>query len=112
MFDHGLGGWELLLLLLVFVLLFGAKRLPDSARALGRSLRIFKAETRGLRSDEDAPPDSTAAREASTAGEPTREAPTRAELPPPSRPRDSESALPHDLERGLPGSAPQARDVR
>ena len=45
------GGWELILVLLVVLLLFGSKRLPDSARALGRSLRIFKAETKGLRGD-------------------------------------------------------------
>jgi sec-independent protein translocase protein TatA len=32
----------------VLVLLFGAKRLPDAARSLGRSLRIIKAETQGL----------------------------------------------------------------
>jgi sec-independent protein translocase protein TatA len=38
---------HLLILLLVVVVLFGAKRLPDSARALGRSLRIFKAEIKG-----------------------------------------------------------------
>ncbi|MFI6596021.1 twin-arginine translocase TatA/TatE family subunit [Nonomuraea sp. NPDC050536] len=38
-------GWgEILLVAVVFVLLFGAKRLPDTARAVGRSLRIFKAE--------------------------------------------------------------------
>jgi sec-independent protein translocase protein TatA len=47
-------GWELVLVLLVVLLLFGAKRLPDSARSLGRSMRIFKAETRGLRDDADA----------------------------------------------------------
>ena len=35
---------HLLLIILVLILLFGAKRLPDSARALGRSLRIFKGE--------------------------------------------------------------------
>lgn len=42
-------GWELILVLLVFMLLFGSKRMPDAARSLGRSLRIFKAETKGLR---------------------------------------------------------------
>ena len=47
-------GWELILLLLVVVLVFGAKRLPDSARALGRSMRILKAETKGMRDDEPA----------------------------------------------------------
>lgn len=35
---------HILLVVLVLILLFGAKRLPDSARALGRSLRIFKGE--------------------------------------------------------------------
>jgi TatA/E family protein of Tat protein translocase len=40
------------LLILVVVLLFGAKRLPDSARALGRSLRIFKSEVKELNKDE------------------------------------------------------------
>ena len=47
------GGWELVLVLLVVLVVFGSKRLPDSARALGRSLRIFKAETKGLRSDDE-----------------------------------------------------------
>ncbi len=39
------------LVMVVVILLFGAKRLPDVARGVGRSLRIFKAETEGLRSD-------------------------------------------------------------
>lgn len=43
-----------LILLLVILLLFGAKRLPDLARGLGRSARILKAETEGLRTDETA----------------------------------------------------------
>ena len=38
---------------MLFLVLFGAKRLPDSARALGQSLRIFKAETKGLRADDE-----------------------------------------------------------
>lgn len=42
------------IVLLVALVLFGAKRLPDSARALGRSMRILKAEAKGLRED-DAP---------------------------------------------------------
>ena len=47
------GGWELILVVLVIMVLFGAKRLPDASRSLGRSLRIFKAETKGLRDDSD-----------------------------------------------------------
>jgi sec-independent protein translocase protein TatA len=46
------GGWELVLIVLVVMVLFGAKRLPDSARALGRSMRILKAETKGMREDD------------------------------------------------------------
>jgi sec-independent protein translocase protein TatA len=42
---------HILLLLIVVVVLFGAKRLPDSARSLGRSLRIFKSEMKEMRND-------------------------------------------------------------
>ncbi|TAK69669.1 MAG: twin-arginine translocase TatA/TatE family subunit [Actinomycetota bacterium] len=45
-------GWPLIVLVVVVVLLFGAKRLPDAARSIGRSLRIFKAETKGLVDDD------------------------------------------------------------
>jgi sec-independent protein translocase protein TatA len=44
--------WHFILLAVVLVLLFGAKRLPDAARSLGRSLRIIKAETKGLIDDD------------------------------------------------------------
>ena len=46
-------GWEIVIVLVLLLLLFGAKRLPDAARGLGRSLRIFKAETKGLRDDDE-----------------------------------------------------------
>jgi len=49
------GGWELVLVLVVLVVLFGSRKLPDAARSLGRSLRIFKAETKGLRNDDETP---------------------------------------------------------
>ncbi len=39
------------IVILIVILLFGAKRLPDLARGVGRSLRIFKAETEGMRTD-------------------------------------------------------------
>jgi sec-independent protein translocase protein TatA len=45
---------HLLILVLVIVLVFGSRRLPDAARGLGRSLRIFKAEVKEMR-DEDRP---------------------------------------------------------
>jgi sec-independent protein translocase protein TatA len=53
-FLQNIRGPELLIILLIIVLLFGAKKLPDTARGLGRSLRIFKAETKGLNDDEAA----------------------------------------------------------
>ena len=46
---------SLLILALVAIILFGAKRLPDSARSLGRSLRIFKSEIKELNKDEKKP---------------------------------------------------------
>ncbi|GIF26188.1 sec-independent protein translocase protein TatA [Actinoplanes tereljensis] len=45
--------WHILIFVVVLVLLFGAKRLPDAARSLGRSLRIIKAETKGLIDDDN-----------------------------------------------------------
>lgn len=48
-----LGPTEILLILLVLVLLFGAKKLPELARGSGRALRIFKAETKGLMDEDD-----------------------------------------------------------
>ncbi|WP_349256022.1 twin-arginine translocase TatA/TatE family subunit [Nocardioides sp.] len=47
------GGWELVLIVLVILLLFGAKKLPELARGTGRALRIFKTETKGLGDDDD-----------------------------------------------------------
>lgn len=49
----GLGTTELLIILAVLVLLFGASKLPELARGSGRALRIFKAETKGLIDDDD-----------------------------------------------------------
>jgi sec-independent protein translocase protein TatA len=47
-------GWpELIIILFVLMLLFGAKKLPEMARGTGRALRIFKAETKGLMDDDD-----------------------------------------------------------
>lgn len=43
---------HILILLIIVILLFGAKRLPDSARSLGRSLRIFKSELKDLSKDD------------------------------------------------------------
>jgi sec-independent protein translocase protein TatA len=49
----GLGAPELLIIVGILVLLFGATKLPELARGSGRALRIFKAETKGLLDDDD-----------------------------------------------------------
>jgi sec-independent protein translocase protein TatA len=48
----GLQPWHLIIVVFVGIMLFGSKRLPDSARAVGKSLRIFKAEMRAMGEDE------------------------------------------------------------
>ncbi|MCX4092806.1 Sec-independent protein translocase subunit TatA [Nocardia sp. alder85J] len=62
-----------LLIALVFVLLFGAKRLPDAARGLGRSLRIFKSEMQEMQTE--------GGKSAPAAGTPAASTPAPAELP-------------------------------
>ena len=49
----GLGPTELLIILGIIILLFGAAKLPELARGSGRALRIFKSETKGLMDDDD-----------------------------------------------------------
>jgi sec-independent protein translocase protein TatA len=43
--------WHIIVLLVVILLLFGAKRLPDLARSVGQSLKIFKSEVKDLTDD-------------------------------------------------------------
>ncbi|MFE0382332.1 Sec-independent protein translocase subunit TatA [Streptomyces inhibens] len=45
---------EIILILVVIVLLFGAKKLPDMARSLGKSARILKSEAKAMKKDGDA----------------------------------------------------------
>jgi sec-independent protein translocase protein TatA len=48
----GLSWWHWLVVGAVFILLFGAKRLPDAARGVGRSLRILKSEVGAMHLDD------------------------------------------------------------
>ncbi|MER6123261.1 Sec-independent protein translocase subunit TatA [Streptomyces sp. NPDC001795] len=51
MFRNALEPWHLLILVAVVVLIFGSKKLPDTARALGKSVRILKSETKAMKDD-------------------------------------------------------------
>jgi sec-independent protein translocase protein TatA len=81
----GLGTPEVLIILAILILLFGASKLPELARGSGRALRIFKAETKGLMDDDD--DDDTAAAKGNT-----HESPEQRELQsrPPSLDAESE----------------------
>ncbi|MBC3192053.1 Sec-independent protein translocase subunit TatA [Pseudonocardia sp. C8] len=46
------GGYEWLIIIAVLLLLFGAKKLPEMARSVGQSARVFKGEMKGLKEDE------------------------------------------------------------
>ena len=48
-----LSPWHLLIVVAAFVLLFGANKLPQMARSVGQSMRIFKAETRALSGEKE-----------------------------------------------------------
>ena len=52
----GLRPVHILILILVVLILFGWKKLPDVARSLGRSMRIFKSEVEEMKNDGKAPP--------------------------------------------------------
>jgi sec-independent protein translocase protein TatA len=90
----GLGWPEVLIILLVVLLLFGGKKLPEIARGTGRALRIFKAETKGLRDDDD--PDAPATTSAPTTGTAPREITDREVAPPPAAPAATPERDLHD----------------
>lgn len=53
MLRNGLEPWHLLILAVIVIVVFGSKKLPETARALGKSLRILKSEARAMK-DENA----------------------------------------------------------
>lgn len=67
-----LGPSELIIIVLIIVLLFGAKRLPDVARSLGRSMRIFKSEVHEMNNDSTTPVNGAAQPQAITPPQPTQ----------------------------------------
>lgn len=54
-----LKGWHIIVLLVVILLLFGAPKLPELARSIGKSLHILKDEAKSLTTDDDERKEST-----------------------------------------------------
>jgi sec-independent protein translocase protein TatA len=89
-----LGGWEFVILIGVLVLLFGAKRLPDMARSIGQSARVFKGEMKGMRGDDD--PAGKRAEPPAAPTEPAALPPTATSHPTPASPRPAPPATSAD----------------
>jgi len=85
-FIEGIGGPELLMIMFVILLLFGANRLPDLARGFGRAVREFKKATSGLEQEVrramEEPPPPPAPRPPGTIGQ--GEPPAPSTVPPPT----------------------------
>ena len=78
-----LGPLEIGLIILAILLLFGYKKLPDASRSLGRSLRIFKGEMKGMKDDD--------ARESVRTRDAAQATPVRGEIVSPATPQTAAS---------------------
>jgi sec-independent protein translocase protein TatA len=78
-----IGAPEIILIILAILLLFGYKKLPDASRSLGRSLRIFKGEMKGMKDDD--------AREGVRTKDAAQTTPVRGEIVAPTTPTTSAS---------------------
>lgn len=47
------GGWEWIIIILVVLIFFGAKRIPELARGMGKGIREFKDATKGIKDEID-----------------------------------------------------------
>ena len=99
--------WHWLIVALVFVMLFGAKRLPDTARSLGQALRLFKQETSRMGDDDAEAP-------AERRQDAPQSVPSQQALPQDAL---SQDALPHDAPSrdplmGYGATGPSSREER
>jgi sec-independent protein translocase protein TatA len=109
-------GWHIVILVVVVVLVFGWKRLPDAARSLGRSMRIFKAEVGEMKNDATPRQPSAAGSDTvrgQTVPQPPAAAGTTPPAPPapvppapPTAPVDDPSLTPPAAHSTAPGSQP------
>ena len=90
-----LSPWHWAILAVVVILLFGAKKLPDAARSLGKSMRIFKSEIREMQTENKAETSAlgtnTATQSEASAANPTPVQSQRVDPPAPSEQGHSEA---------------------
>src|SRR3954468_2944775 len=87
--------WHWVIVAIIVIALFGYKKMPDAARSLGRSLRIFKTEIKGMSDDDKA----REAAKDSTAQPVTDAAPTPVVAPaPPVTPEPTVPAAPAEVQ--------------
>jgi sec-independent protein translocase protein TatA len=90
-----LSPWHWAILAVVVILLFGAKKLPDAARSLGKSMRIFKSEIREMQTENKAETSAlgtnTATQGEASAANPTPVQSQRVDAPAPSEQGHSEA---------------------
>ncbi|WP_130796528.1 Sec-independent protein translocase subunit TatA [Streptomyces otsuchiensis] len=91
-----IGTWQIVIILVLLVVIFGSKKLPDAARGLGKSLRILKSETAALRKDGDT--DSTTTQAAAPEQTPAQQQPAARTIQ--AAPGDVSSARPVEEPRG------------
>jgi len=73
----GLGGWEMVIVVIAILLLFGAKKIPELAKGLGTGIKEFKKATREVTDEIQNTPAETSAKSTP----PSSPAPSRADLP-------------------------------
>jgi len=102
--------WHIVILVIAFMVLFGARKLPGAAQSLGQAMRIFKSETKGLNEDRD---DATAAPvtpPAAVAGQVAAPAPAPAAAPSQQEQIDALQRQLNDLQ--AKNAAPQAQPTQ
>ena len=111
----GMGVWEILLIFLVVLLLFGAKRLPEIGSSLGKGIREFKGSLRDIENELKIPDEGPRSRrvDAPRADDEVEKGPRRlttdARPPSESRPERAEEARPETAPPGTSGEAGEER---
>lgn len=99
---RGLEGWHIVIIVALVVLLFGSRKLPDAARSVGQSLRIFKSEMKAAAKDGETPVEAQAQTQAPAQAQPRPAAPQQAVEGNVVNQQTTNDAVPHST--GVPQS--------